>query len=126
MIVIAAVMGECCTSPHLKTVEVPTSDETVAVRVAERFLEFGTDGWELGDAIALVNALFDCPDYTVPASEVPVWGLQAGDEIEWDDPDEGVCSRVLKVKSVEFRGDRSLAIEEEDGSVVEGYIEEFT
>jgi hypothetical protein len=124
VIVIAAVIGECCVKPHLRIVEVPTSDESVAVTVAKHFLEFGEEGWDPGDAIALSIAALD-PDYTVPKEEVPVWGLQTGDEIWWEDPDDSACSRVLKVKNVTFMGDRGLSIEEDDGSVVEGYVREF-
>lgn len=31
--------------------------------------------------------------------------LQVGDEVFWTDPDHGLCSRIIKIKSIEFWGD---------------------
>jgi hypothetical protein len=125
MIVVVAVMGECCTRPHLKVVEVPNSGPDRAVTIAKRYLEFADEGWEPNDAIVVPDGEMEPPDYTVPENELIGWGLEPGDEVKWNDPDEGRCSRILKVKSVEFLGESAISIMEEDGSVVECYAREL-
>jgi len=50
--------------------------------------------------------------------------LKPGDEVFWNDPDGGVCSRTYKVKSVEFDGPY-VTIEDVDGSVLDCYAREL-
>lgn len=50
--------------------------------------------------------------------------LHSGDEVYWNDPDNGACSRILKIRNIEVWED-AVSIEEIDGSVVECYIEEL-
>lgn len=127
MIVLVAARGECCSLPHIKTIHVPSDDADTAVLVAKRYLEFGCDGWETGDAVVegIDEAVFDPADYSVPESEMVAWGLQPGGEVFWNDPDEGCCSRVMRVRSIEFLGDRAVHITEEDGSETECFISEL-
>lgn len=51
--------------------------------------------------------------------------LHSGDEVFWNDPDNGTCSRVLKIHSIEVHGDVAV-IQEVDGSVVECFIKELS
>lgn len=51
--------------------------------------------------------------------------LHSGDEVFWNDPDEGLCSRMLKIHSIEFVPPNVFKIEEVDGSCVEVYAREL-
>jgi len=50
--------------------------------------------------------------------------IHVGDEVFWNDPDEGACSRILKVLSIEVT-DNVAAIQDVDGSIVECFVEEL-
>lgn len=50
--------------------------------------------------------------------------LHQGDEVYWEDPDEGRCSRVLKIQTINVSGN-VVSIMEPDGSVVECYAREL-
>lgn len=50
--------------------------------------------------------------------------LHTGDEVYWNDPDDGACSRVLKIQTISVVGN-VVSIEEPDGSVVECYAREL-
>lgn len=39
-----------------------------------------------------------------------VKALQTGDEVKWNDPDEGKCSRIIKILSIEIDGEDSDSI----------------
>ncbi|RPJ59095.1 MAG: hypothetical protein EHM12_07225 [Dehalococcoidia bacterium] len=124
MIVVVSVRGECCPRSHLKLIEVPTDDPDIAVNVAKRSLEYGNEGWEIDEAVAMIDAS-NGADHNIDPENVPIWNLQNGDEIYWNDPDEGRCSRMLRVKNFEFRGDDVISIEDITGAVVEGFMNEF-
>lgn len=47
--------------------------------------------------------------------------LAPGDEVYWNDPDEGTCSRMLTIRSIRWEGDDVFVIEDVDGSVVQGF-----
>ena len=51
--------------------------------------------------------------------------LAAGDEVQWNDPDEGTCSRILTIRNIRWEGDDVFVIEDVDGSVVQGFIAEL-
>jgi len=51
--------------------------------------------------------------------------LHNGDEVFWNDPDEGLCSRMLKIHSISFIPPNIFRIEEIDGSEVECYAREL-
>jgi hypothetical protein len=51
--------------------------------------------------------------------------LHKGDEVFWNDPDEGACSRMLKIHSIEVIPPNVVKIEEVDGSYVEVYAREL-
>lgn len=55
--------------------------------------------------------------------------LRNGDEVYWNDPDEGVCSRYLQIQSVDVGADNGdltvVSIMEIDGSVVECFLKEL-
>ena len=51
--------------------------------------------------------------------------LHKGDEVYWNDPDEGTCSRMLHILSIKFTPPNVVYIEESDGSVVECYAREL-
>ena len=46
--------------------------------------------------------------------------LRPGDEIFWNDPDEGLCSRYITIQEIDLEGDM-LCILDKDG----GYLECF-
>jgi hypothetical protein len=50
--------------------------------------------------------------------------LHRGDEVYWNDPDEGTCSRTLKILAIEVTGN-VVCITEKDGSMVECYAREL-
>jgi hypothetical protein len=50
--------------------------------------------------------------------------LQPGDEVFWNDPDDGACSRVYKIQTIEINGN-VVTIMEPDGSVLECYAREL-
>ena len=51
--------------------------------------------------------------------------LHSGDEVYWNDPDSGKCSRVLKIHSIEVNGNVAI-IQDVGGTVVECYISELS
>jgi hypothetical protein len=62
-------------------------------------------------------------------TEKQIRALKPGDEVKWNDPDRGLCSRTIKIKQIvileepgdPWQDDTIISIEEEDG----GYIEVF-
>ena len=52
-------------------------------------------------------------------------GLKRGDEVYWNDPDGGRCSRQLKIQEIEFCAD-FIRIVDEDGGVLEVLPEELS
>lgn len=61
--------------------------------------------------------------------------LRSGDEVFWNDPDEGTCSRVLRIGTIEVVGAADEDIKEKnpvvvimevDGSVVECFASELS
>lgn len=51
--------------------------------------------------------------------------LHRGDEVYWNDPDKGTCSRILKILKIEVTSN-VVHITEEDGSEVECYARELS
>lgn len=51
--------------------------------------------------------------------------LKPGDEVFWNDPDEGTCSRMLKIHSIKIVPPNVVHIEEVDGSYVEVFAREL-
>lgn len=51
--------------------------------------------------------------------------LHSGDEVYWNDPDNGTCSRVLKIHSIEVHEDVAI-IQDVSGAVVECFIKELS
>jgi len=51
--------------------------------------------------------------------------LHNGDEVFWNDPDEGTCSRVYRIRCIEIAGD-IVTIEDVDGSTLECFIDELS
>lgn len=51
--------------------------------------------------------------------------LRPGDQVFWNDPDEGACSRVLTIRAVEVCGN-VVCIMEPNGSEVECYARELS
>ena len=53
--------------------------------------------------------------------------LRKGRRIYWNDPDNGACSRWLKIASVKLNeNDYSFSIETKEGDVVEGLWSELS
>lgn len=51
--------------------------------------------------------------------------LQPGDEVHWTDPDNGECSRVLRVQSLQVRGD-VVSIVDSEGTDLECFAHELS
>ena len=51
--------------------------------------------------------------------------LRRGDEVFWNDPDEGLCSRYLIIQTIEVKGN-IVVIQEDDGTNLECFAEELT
>ena len=51
--------------------------------------------------------------------------LRNGDEVFWNDPDEGLCSRYIIIQTIEVKGD-IVVIQEDDGTTLECFAEELT
>lgn len=50
--------------------------------------------------------------------------LHSGDEVFWNDPDEGKCSRTYLIQSIEVDGD-IVIIQDQDGSNLECFADEL-
>jgi len=125
--VVCSVRGECCAKSHLKVVNVPTDDPERAARAARRYLEHGDapGGWDVDESLVLPEAISSeesgpdaNPDFVVPEDQVFIWSLTKDDRVRWNDPDDGVCSRILTVADVKFEGEDSATITDMDGSDV--------
>ncbi len=57
-------------------------------------------------------------------TEEEVERLQEGDQVYWNDPDEGACSRTYNISSIGMVG-QLVSIVDEDGSTLECYPEEL-
>jgi len=51
--------------------------------------------------------------------------IREGDEIFWNDPDNGLCSRTYKVQSIEINGN-IITITDPDGAVLECFANELS
>jgi hypothetical protein len=51
--------------------------------------------------------------------------LRAGDEVEWTDPDNGECSRILEIATIEIRGN-VFSIVTVEGDSYEGFLSELS
>ena len=53
--------------------------------------------------------------------------LHKGDEVFWNDPDSGLCSRVYKINTIEVdKENKTATIQEDDGSVLECFLSELS
>lgn len=50
--------------------------------------------------------------------------LRPGDQVRWNDPDDGACSRILTIGSIEVRGN-VVTITEPNGALVEAFAREL-
>lgn len=48
-----------------------------------------------------------------------VKNLKAGDRVYWNDPDDGICSGVVKIKNITIKNDKWIDIETEGGREIE-------
>lgn len=52
--------------------------------------------------------------------------LHTGDQVFWNDPDDGACSRVYQIQTIEVDPQTGVVvIQEPDGSVLECYAREL-
>ena len=51
--------------------------------------------------------------------------LQAGDEVHWTDPDQGLCSKTIKILAIEKVGNVAI-IAGDDGSMLQCYARELS
>jgi hypothetical protein len=52
--------------------------------------------------------------------------LQRGDEVTWNDPDEGLCTRTGIILSIEYFGDDSAKLTMTDGWYSEVMLQELS
>lgn len=52
--------------------------------------------------------------------------LHSGDEITWNDPDDGICSRTEAIQSLDFKGDGVVGIHWLDGGYTEALTSEIS
>lgn len=51
--------------------------------------------------------------------------LDFGDEVYWNDPDEGNCSRLMTIRTITVEG-TAFKITDSEGGYLEGYISELS
>jgi hypothetical protein len=52
--------------------------------------------------------------------------LHSGDQVYWNDPDDGTCSRVYQIQTIEVDPETGVVvIQEPDGSMLECYAREL-
>ena len=51
--------------------------------------------------------------------------LHTGDEVFWEDPDNGLCSRRLTICEIKYKGDGSFSIIDTDGGHLECFAKEL-
>lgn len=54
-----------------------------------------------------------------------ILNLHSGDDVFWEDPDEGICSRVVTIQAIEVIGD-VVRITDSDGAELECFAEELS
>ena len=59
------------------------------------------------------------PQFLLDEEEGWIYALDNGDEVKWNDPDDGLCSRTLKIRTIEFPTDETFKIETVEGDVLE-------
>jgi hypothetical protein len=52
--------------------------------------------------------------------------LQPGDEITWNDPDEGLCSKTQTISFIEYKDNDIVFIRFIDGSELECFLSEIS
>lgn len=52
--------------------------------------------------------------------------LHAGDEVYWNDPDNGLCSKTIKIATIEVRPCYTVIITGDDGSYLECFASELS
>jgi len=53
--------------------------------------------------------------------------LQSGDQVYWNDPDDGLCSRMYTIESITSHSETGVVtITEKDGSVIDAYFNELS
>jgi len=57
-------------------------------------------------------------------NDAEVRALDNGDEVYWNDPDDGACSRYITIQTVTIHGD-VVRITGKDGCVLECFAEEL-
>jgi len=118
--------------PVLFLLDVETSDPDVALTAARRYLEHSDecDIEIVGQGLALESLDFcdpskSGPDIQLGSLAVMRWSLQPGDEVTWNDPDDGACTRTLTIRSIEYRPDM-VQITDTDGGYLECFLEELS
>jgi hypothetical protein len=52
--------------------------------------------------------------------------LRGGDEVTWNDPDDGLCSRQGVINLIKYTGQNTATITWEDGDVTEVFLSELS
>ena len=59
------------------------------------------------------------------------WNLDNGDEVKWNDPDDGACSKTITIQTIVYLGklgedDCIIRLTGKDGSTLECFAEELS
>jgi hypothetical protein len=58
-------------------------------------------------------------------TQAQAYALHSGDQVQWTDPDAGLCSRIVTIQTIEHPEPGVVRITEPDGSVLECLIREL-
>lgn len=100
--------------------EIEEPEQTPAEREAE-------EAWleDLHRRISIQETTFGYP-VEVEMDINAVKELRPGDTVHWSDPDEGLCSKDIKIKSIEIRQDlKTVILVDESDAVLECFAGEL-
>lgn len=67
---------------------------------------------------------FDFEVLYTPKPGLDVTKLQSGDQVWWNDPDDGACSRIYNIQEIKINGE-VVTITDKDGSDLECFASEL-
>jgi hypothetical protein len=87
-----------------------------------------TDGREISrrDMALALQEQGSHPGFLLGEDDGWKYGLHGGDEVTWNDPDDGKCSRTGVIGSIEYIAGDRVRITWKDGGEVEALIEELS
>lgn len=85
------------------------------------------DAREVGrrDAYRLLAEQHSDPEFLL-GDDAWKYGLHNGDEVTWNDPDDGACTRTLTIQSITYLGDNTVRITDKAGGELECLLSELS